>query len=351
MVSPENDIRFTNQVAQLVKKEVSARSYSNLFVLTDSNTVRYCLPVISEALPENYQLITIPAGEPHKTISTCEKIWQELTNRRADRHALILNLGGGVICDMGGFCARTYKRGIDFWNIPTTVLSQVDASVGGKLGVDFGQFKNHIGLFSEPDIVFIDSVFFKTLSQEETLSGFAEMIKHTLIRDPQGFQRLQTEDIDSIDWSDWIPNSVEIKKAVVEADPTEKGLRKILNFGHTIGHAIESHYLNGKQPLRHGEAIALGMITESFLSVTKSGLSEEEYMKIATFLAKIFPTPEISNADIEVITDLAVHDKKNKDGVINAVLLNNIGAPEIDVPISKAEIKHALVAYNQTFTK
>ena len=196
-------------------KELSKRAFSRLFVLADTNTAELCLPVISGILPENYHLITVPAGEQNKTIKTCEKIWQALTDERADRHALMLNLGGGVICDMGGFCARTYKRGISFCNIPTTVLSQVDASVGGKLGVDFGSFKNHIGLFSEPDIVFIDPVFFKTLSQEEILSGFAEMIKHTLIRDPDGFERLLNEEIDSIDWAFWIPNSVNIKKAVV----------------------------------------------------------------------------------------------------------------------------------------
>lgn len=347
MVALENDIRFTNKISESMKNELSNGSYSSVFVLTDSNTNRDCLPVISEALPEATRLITIPAGEVHKTIATCQDIWQQLTDGQADRHALMINLGGGVICDMGGFCARTYKRGIDFWNIPTTVLSQVDASVGGKLGVDFGSYKNHIGLFSEPDIVFIDSVFFETLDHGEVVSGFAEMIKHTIIRDARGFEKLLDEDIKTIDWSHWIPNSIEIKKKVVEDDPTERGLRKILNFGHTIGHAIESYFLNTNHALRHGEAIALGMITESFLSTEKLGLSNEEFKKIKELLTRHFPTPIISKEAKVAIADLAVHDKKNKDGVINAVLIAAIGTPQIDVPISKSEIIKSLSYYNE----
>ena len=351
MVSLKNDIRFTNKVSNDLEKELANSSYSSVFVLTDSNTVNYCLPIIRDQLPENATVITVPAGESNKTITTCENIWQVLTDGNADRHALLINLGGGVICDMGGFCARTYKRGIDFWNIPTTVLSQVDASVGGKLGVDFGKYKNHIGLFSEPDIVFIDPVFFETLPEDEVVSGFAEMIKHALIRNPEGFEKLAGEDAGTIDWSAWIPGSVEIKKEVVEADPTENGLRKILNFGHTIGHAIESYFLDTSQPLKHGEAIALGMIAESYLSQSKLGLPEDEFNRIAACLAKQFPMPMIPGESLESIASLAIQDKKNKDGIINAVLLNKIGSPEIDVPITRSEIIDALTAYNKEFAK
>lgn len=347
MVSLDNDIRFTNNIVESVRLELKNSSYSLVFVLTDSNTNRDCLPIISQALPGECKIITVASGEANKTIATCQEIWQQLTEGNADRHALVINLGGGVICDMGGFCARTYKRGIDFWNIPTTVLSQVDASVGGKLGVDFGSFKNHIGLFSEPNIVFIDPVFFRTLDQPEIVSGFAEMIKHTIIRDPEGFQKLSNEDLASLDWSLWIPNSVEIKKKVVEEDPTEQDLRKILNFGHTIGHAIESYFLNTNRALRHGEAIALGMLCESYLSIKKLGLTEEEFEQVKNLLTKHFPTPEISTESVKPIAELAVHDKKNKDGIINAVLIKSIGTPKIDVPISKSDIIESLNYYNE----
>ena len=188
MVSLNNDIRLSSQVAESVQNELNSTSFSKVFILMDRNTNDACLPIIHDALSTDTIQIIIEPGERHKTIKTCEIIWQTLTDENADRHALLINLGGGVICDMGGFCARTYKRGISFWNIPTTVLSQVDASVGGKLGIDFGEFKNHIGLFSEPDIVFIDPVFFATLPKAEIVSGYAEMIKHALIRDKQGFE-------------------------------------------------------------------------------------------------------------------------------------------------------------------
>ena len=351
MVQLQNDIRFTKEVQISLQKELARASYSAVFVLVDDNTLAHCLPLVIEGLPEDYQVITIPAGEAHKTITTCQKIWQALTDGQADRHALMINLGGGVICDMGGFCARTYKRGIDFWNVPTTVLSQVDASVGGKLGVDFGSYKNHLGLFSEPNIVFIDPVFFKTLPNEEIVSGFAEMVKHTLISDVAGFEEICKEDLRVINWANWLPRSVQIKKAVVEADPTEQGRRKILNFGHTIGHAIESYFLETTRPLKHGEAIAVGMITECYLSSKMLDFTEEDYRKVARFLADTFPMPEIPAKAIETIAGLATHDKKNKDGVINAVLLSAIGAPEIDVPITKSAIEESLQAYNQAFAR
>lgn len=351
MAAPENDIRFIENIAKAINFQLSEESFSSIFVLVDENTRRDCLPVIENALPANYSLITIPAGEQHKTMATCEEIWQALTNNQADRHALMLNLGGGVICDMGGFCARTYKRGISFWNIPTTVLAQVDASVGGKLGVDFGSFKNHIGLFSEPDIVFLDPIFFNTLPKDEVISGFAEMIKHTLIRDVAGFEKIITQSVETIDWSVWIPNSVALKKAVIEEDPKEKGLRKVLNFGHTIGHAIESYFLTGSRPLKHGEAVALGMITETYLSTKKMSFQETDFNRVSKFLADIFPTPIIPESALETIAKLAVQDKKNKDGIINAVLLSQIGTPEIDVPISKSEIIESLEAYNNAFAK
>jgi 3-dehydroquinate synthase len=347
MDSQKTNLLFTNEVADALETKLSEESFSMVFVLVDENTERHCLRIINKSLPEDYQLIVIKPGEENKTLATCEIIWQELTSANSDRHALVINLGGGVICDMGGFCARTYKRGIQFWNIPTTLLSQVDASVGGKLGVDFGVFKNHIGLFSEPDMVFIDSVFFNTLPEDEIVSGYAEMVKHALISDGEMFIELQEENLSSIDWQKWVPKSVAIKKAVVELDPTEKGLRKILNFGHTIGHAIESYHLDKSNSLKHGEAIAIGMIAETYLSHSKNLLSENDRDKVIQYLLKVFPQQEISENAIDPIISLALQDKKNIAGSIKAVLLNAIGEAVIDIEITENDISSSLNYYNQ----
>jgi 3-dehydroquinate synthase len=351
MAVDQSNIQFTNKILSALTDALEEEQYSKIFVLTDENTHRYCLALIDEALPNQYIEISISSGEENKTLDTCTAIWQTLTDNHADRHALLINLGGGVICDMGGFCARTYKRGIRFWNVPTTVLSQVDASVGGKLGVDFGVFKNHIGLFSEPDLVFIDPVFFKTLPDDQVTSGFAEMIKHCLIRDRAGFERLKQTEIKKLDWQYWIPNSVKIKKAVVEEDPHEKGLRKILNFGHTIGHAVESFYLGTDKALKHGEAIAIGMIAEIYLSVKNCELTQATANNIISYLLKTFPVQIIKEQEVSEIVKLASHDKKNKAGRINAVLLNDIGNPTIDSVITEDEIQEALNYYISLTTK
>ena len=351
MATEQSNIRFTNKILSALREALEQEQFSKIFVLTDENTHRYCLALIDEALPNQYIEISIHSGEENKTLDTCSHIWQSLTDKQADRHALMINLGGGVICDMGGFCARTYKRGIRFWNIPTTVLSQVDASVGGKLGIDFGVFKNHIGLFSEPDIVFLDPIFFKTLPEDEVTSGFAEMVKHCLIRDNAGYERLKQTEIKKLDWQYWIPNSVRIKKAVVEEDPHEKGLRKILNFGHTIGHAVESYYMGTDHALKHGEAIAIGMIAEVYLSIKNCDLKESTGENIINYLLRTFPAQKIKDKDVAEIVKLASHDKKNKDGRINAVLIKAIGNPTIDSVITEDEIQEALNYYMQRTIK
>jgi 3-dehydroquinate synthase len=344
----ENDsLLFTDKINGCLKTSLVDISFSNLFVLIDENTQQHCLPLIKSALPNNYHLITIRPGEENKTLATCELIWQNLTDANADRHSLLINLGGGVICDMGGFCARTYKRGIRFWNIPTTLLSQVDASVGGKLGVDFGVFKNHIGLFSEPDLVLLDSIFFKTLPKSEIVSGFAEMVKHSLIRDESMFHELVELDIADTDWLQWVPRSVAIKRKVADEDPMETGIRKILNFGHTIGHAIESYYLPGENTLKHGEAIAMGMIAETHLSVKKGLLPKEDGELIINYLLAKFPKNAIDQNAIDAIAGLASQDKKNAEDKILAVLLTAIGMATYDIEILKDEIIAALIYYNK----
>jgi 3-dehydroquinate synthase len=348
MHNENHNLLFTDKIDESLKDSLADISFSNLFILIDENTQIHCLPLIKSALPDNYKLITIPSGEENKTLATCELIWQNLTDANADRHSLLINLGGGVICDMGGFCARTYKRGIRFWNIPTTLLSQVDASVGGKLGVDFGVFKNHIGLFSEPDLVLSDSIFFNTLPKSEIVSGFAEMVKHSLIRDEAMFHELVEKDIADTDWRQWVPRSVAIKREVVNEDPMETGIRKILNFGHTIGHAIESYYLPSEKALKHGEAIAMGMVAETHLSVKKGLLPKEDGEVIINYLVARFPKQIIDQKAIAAIVNLASQDKKNAEDKILAVLLTAIGTATYEIEILKDEIIAALTYYNKT---
>ncbi|MEQ8926380.1 MAG: 3-dehydroquinate synthase family protein, partial [Fulvivirga sp.] len=268
---------FSTEVGKEVKKVVATLPSSKVAVLVDENTHEHCLPHLGI---KDFVLIRINSGEVHKNLATCQFIWETLTDHGFDRQGLLLNLGGGVIGDMGGFCASTYKRGIRFVNIPTTLLAQVDASVGGKLGIDFNRFKNHIGIFAEPEAVIIDPFFLETLPANELRSGFAEVIKHHLIRDLDGWKQLSQSKMETLNWLEVIKHSVEIKNDIVIKDPKESGVRKILNFGHTIGHALESHYLNSDEPLLHGEAIALGMICESHISYQKNMISKEMLKEI-----------------------------------------------------------------------
>jgi 3-dehydroquinate synthase len=330
-----------------LKEVLHARNYSKLVVLTDVNTQQHCLPLIQEVLPSDAVLITAPAGEQFKTLETCATIWTQLTESVLDRQALMLNLGGGVIGDMGGFCASVYKRGIPFITIPTTLLSQVDASVGGKLGIDFMGLKNHLGVFQLPETVLIDPKFLETLPQRELRSGYAEVLKHGLIRDLAFFRSLPSNHWEKQDWARVIRHSVDIKKAVVEVDPKEAGVRKILNFGHSIGHAVESFYLNSQEPLLHGEAIALGMITEGFLSFQKIGLSFEELNELSTKMLTIFGKVNLDPKDLDAIIDLCAQDKKNERTTQLFTLLPSLGDCNYNIPVTREEIKQAMHYYQQ----
>jgi 3-dehydroquinate synthase len=340
-------VHFTTDIRNTLKEVLHARSYSKLVVLTDVNTQQYCLPLIQEVLPSDAVLITVPAGEPFKTLETCATIWTQMTEAVLDRQALMLNLGGGVIGDMGGFCASVYKRGIPFITIPTTLLSQVDASLGGKLGIDFMGFKNHLGVFQLPETVLIDPTFLETLPQRELRSGYAEVLKHGLIRDVAFFRSLPSTLWEKQDWARVIRHSVGIKKAVVEVDPKETGLRKILNFGHTIGHAVESFYLTSSNPLLHGEAIAMGMIAEGFLSFQKIGLSYEELNELRTKLLTVFGKVNLESKDLDPILDLCAQDKKNEGSTQLFTLLPSIGDCSFNNPVTREEIKHAILYYQQ----
>lgn len=321
-------------------------NYSHIAILVDEFTSKYCLPIIQDLLPSNFTKILIKSGEHHKNLTTCERVWDSLTKANMDRHSLLVNLGGGVIGDLGGFCASTYKRGIDFIQIPTTLLAQVDASVGGKLGIDFHGLKNHIGVFQLPKTVLIDPVFMDTLSIQQKKSGFAEVIKHCLIRDEEEWNVIRQQSFEELDLSKLIAHSVAIKEAVVLEDPKEAGLRKILNFGHTLGHAIETYLLDkGKRKILHGEAIAIGMIVEAFISHQRDLISLQELEEIESYLFENYGRVKLYPEEISKIIALTAHDKKNKGKEIRFSLLTGIGDCGYDIPVSTSEMKKAIQYY------
>ncbi|MEM6263605.1 MAG: 3-dehydroquinate synthase [Bacteroidota bacterium] len=324
---------------------LAGAAYSKVMVLTDTNTYRDCYPLLKGHLP-THEVFQIEPGEQYKTLETCSFLWQQMTKQAADRKAVLLNLGGGVIGDMGGFVAGTYKRGIDFVQIPTTLLSQVDASVGGKLGIDFQGYKNHIGLFRDPQGVYIDPVFLKTLSRRELLSGFAEVIKHHLIADGAGWQELQLlRDPEEWPVAKLIRHSIDIKAKIVSDDPFEKGARKALNFGHTIGHALERFFLASPTPHLHGEAIAVGMVAESWISCQQGLIAEAELSAITSFINILYPPLRWMPEDEATILADMLQDKKNEGGTINCTLIKGPGDFEINFPLNQEVASEALAYY------
>jgi len=339
-------IYFDNSIDELVDF-VKQGHYSRFFILTDENTAVHCLPMVKDrfADEDNFDIIEINAGEESKDIDFCIGIWKMLIDFGADRKSLIINLGGGVISDMGGFAASTFKRGIDFVHVPTTLLSQVDASVGGKTGIDIDSIKNIIGTFTPPKAVFISYDFLKTLPARQILSGLAEMLKHGLIADAALWDALKTSDL-TLPAAELIYWSIEIKNKVVIEDPTEKGIRKSLNFGHTIGHAVETNSLiNDENPLTHGEAIAIGMICEAYLSYKKTGLSLQELEEIVRVINALYPKYNLDAVDQAVLCGLMLKDKKNLNGKINCTLLTRIGECQLDNICTDAELCESLTYY------
>ncbi|MFD2864193.1 3-dehydroquinate synthase [Mucilaginibacter antarcticus] len=326
---------------------VANGNYSRFFVLTDENTAQYCLPLLREKLgdPENFDLIEIPAGEESKDIDFCIGVWKMLIDFGADRQSLLINLGGGVISDLGGFAASTFKRGIDFVHVPTTLLSQVDASVGGKTGIDIDSIKNIIGTFTQPKAVFIEQQFLKTLPARQILSGNAEMLKHGLICDEEYWNLLKTSDLEN-PTAALVYKSVQIKNKIVLEDPHEKNIRKALNFGHTIGHAVETWSLiNDKDSLSHGEAIAIGMICEAYLAHKKTGLSAAELEEITRTLTNLYPRYELKMEHSATLLEYMLKDKKNQNGKINCTLLSTIGQFNIDNVCTNDELLEGLNYY------
>ncbi len=339
-----DNIVFSADPATDLSAFLQRKSYSKVAVLVDENTSEYCYPAISPILP-SHEVIQVPSGEEHKNLSTCEAIWTRMTSNNLDRHSMLIILGGGVLGDMGGFCAATYKRGIDFILIPTTLLSQVDASIGGKLGIDFLHFKNHIGVFQTPAFTILHSGFLKTLPKAEKRSGFAEVIKHSLIADRPVWKEIIKRSIEDQPWSTLLEHSVNVKLNVVRTDPYEKGLRKILNAGHTIGHAVETHLLQNDRKILHGEAVAVGLTCEAFLANEKGMLTKEELREVIEYVLAVFGKVNLTEEDDDSIVELASQDKKNKENRILCVLLDGIGNARWDCEISADEVKRALAFY------
>ncbi len=343
-------VLFGEKEYETLNAFIQKNNYSKLFVLVDKHSNELCLLRFLSflATDKTIEIIEIEAGEAEKNINTCVEIWNVLTELGADRKTLLINVGGGVITDIGGFVASTFKRGIDFINIPTTLLAMVDASTGGKNGVDLGNLKNQIGVINVPKIVLIDTEFLSTLPQNEMRSGLAEMLKHGLIFDANYWA--QFKDLSLVDFADFdmlIHRSIEIKNEIVLQDPTENGIRMALNFGHTLGHAIESYFLenNDKKSLLHGEAIAVGMILESYISWHKGLLSEAEYKEIKNTINAIFEVVVFEEKDLQPIFDLLVHDKKNEYGKIHFALLDGIGRIKINQESDNELIKKSFADY------
>ncbi|MBX7109708.1 MAG: 3-dehydroquinate synthase [Chitinophagales bacterium] len=324
---------------------LAGKKYSAHFILVDDQTVNYCLPYLLREveLLKAAKVIEIFSGEAFKNIDTAQQIWEQLTDAHADRHAVLINLGGGMVCDTGGFAAATFKRGIDFIHVPTTLLSQVDAAYGGKQGIDFNHFKNQVGVFKNPVAIFVQVELLKTLPQEQWVNGFAEVVKHALLAGGKNWKQIKgTEDLAAVNWRKAVHDSSAIKLEIVARDPLEMDLRKILNFGHTIGHAIETHLLNRGEPVLHGYCVAAGMIGELFLSQQLCGFPAKKMQEAIGLIRRHFPDVQI-HADFDAeLVGLMKQDKKNKAGRIQFALLQDIGEPVIGVETDEQFIVQAL---------
>ena len=349
-----NKVVISTDIVQSLTEAVGEVKYDKLFILCDETTREVCLPIV-EKIPcmKEAKLITIGATDTHKNLDTLAHVWTELGNGGGTRHSLMVNLGGGMVTDLGGFAASTFKRGIKYINIPTTLLSMVDASVGGKTGINFNGLKNEIGVFNQPETVIIDTQFLKTLDHENICSGYGEMLKHGLINtssngqdcstgcvDYAAFSMLLNFDLDNVDYpllGQMVGASVAIKEKIVLEDPFEHGIRKALNLGHTAGHAFESWALTRK-PYLHGYAVAWGLICELYLSCIKCGFPTDKMRQTVRFIRENYGTLPITCKDYEELYEYMTHDKKNTAGIINFTLLGNIGDIRINQSATKEEI-------------
>ena len=343
-----------------------------LFVLCDETTERLCLPVVSDyECMKDAKHIVIPATDSHKTLESLSHVWSELQRMGATRHSLMVNLGGGMVTDLGGFAASTFKRGIAYINIPTTLLSMVDASVGGKTGINFGGLKNEIGVFNNARSVILDTTFLKTMDHENICSGYAEMLKHGLINNEAMWAELLNFEIGNLNFENYdytgatnsksqisnvklqlsnlsrmVADSVAVKERIVTEDPTEQGIRKALNLGHTAGHAFESLALERK-PVLHGYAVAWGLIVELYLCCVKTDFPQDKMRQTVAFIKEHYGRMAITCDDYPHLIELMHHDKKNQGNNINFTLLGGIGDIRINQTATEEEIKDALDFYRE----
>lgn len=320
-----------------------------VFILTDEGSFRHCYPTIETALRiDSKKVIIIPQGDINKNIQTAEHVWKVLSNNGADRHSVLINLGGGMPCDLGGFCASSFKRGIHFINIPTTLLAMVDASIGGKTGINLDGLKNEIGFFADPDTVLLHTGFLKSLNTPNLLSGWAELLKHALIHSNDTWLKLKQFDIRKPEWNkltQLVNESIAIKDYFVQNDPKEQNIRKALNFGHTFGHAFETHAMNIGQPLLHGYAVAFGMICELYMSHKHLNLPIGKVEELSTYINELYGILNLNPSDDDTLIELMKHDKKNNSNKINFTLLNDFGRIEINCHADSNQIISALDYY------
>lgn len=345
------ELIFTNDVTSNIDALIEKYNPSKVFVLVDENTNKMVLPqlVAQSMAVANASVITIKAGDINKNIESLMHIWSSLVEGGATRKSMLINLGGGVVTDIGGFAGASFKRGIRFVNIPTTLLSAVDAAVGGKTGINFNGYKNEIGAFCEAEVVIISTRYFSTLSSEELLSGYAEMLKHGLISNAEIYNRLLARDVANIDADSLLQllqESVMVKKRIVEEDPTEKGIRRALNLGHTAGHAFESLALQRKSPIPHGYAVAWGLVVELVLSHMQLQFPSNELTRLATYIYDNYGAFNVTCDDYPALIEFMRHDKKNDSAnEINFTMLKQVGDIHIDCVASEEDIKTALDIY------
>ena len=341
---------IAKNLEQSLQEAVSNCEHDRVFILADETTQRCCLPVIeNHSCVKDAKCITIGATDTHKTLESLTHVWEELGQGGATRHTLLINIGGGMVTDLGGFAASTFKRGINYINIPTTLLSMVDASVGGKTGINFRGLKNEIGVFKNANTVIIDTQFLRTLDAENIRSGYAEMLKHGLISNEQMWAQLLGYDLEQPDLDalrNMVADSVAVKERIVTEDPTEKGIRKALNLGHTVGHAFESFALQ-RIPVLHGYAVAWGLICELYLSCIKTGFPTDKMRQTVSFIKEHYGKMTITCDDYPTLLELMTHDKKNVAGTINFTLLGGIGDIRINQNASKEEIYEVLDFYRE----
>lgn len=333
---------------------LSSLNYDKLFVLTDTNTQEKCYPLIQDVPAiKDAPVIIVEAGDTHKGLEALSAIWLRLSNEGASRNSLLVNLGGGMITDMGGFAGATFKRGLQTVNIPTTLMASVDAAVGGKTGINFNGLKNEIGSFYPPECVLIDCAFLRTLDRDNLLSGYAEMIKHALISSVDTYATVMLFDLDlPMDYAflnKMVAQSVAVKERIVAKDPKEHGIRKALNFGHTIGHAYESLSFKKGCPLLHGHAVAAGIVSELYLSHIMCGFPADKLRQVVYYVKEYYPAFAFDCKDYDTLYELMTHDKKNEGGIINFTLLSKVGEVQINQALSKEKILESLDFYRESF--